>query len=89
MRDYAIKTGHSMAKSQFDRINPLAEPLTRRELEVLRRLASDLYNREIADALQLAPNSIKWYTRQIYAKLGVSSRKEAIKRASNIGLLKS
>jgi predicted ATPase/DNA-binding CsgD family transcriptional regulator len=87
VRDYAINTGHSMAKSQFDRINPMAEPLTRQELEVLRRLASDLYNREIADALQLAPNSIKWYTRQIYAKLGVSSRKEAIQRAGNIGLL--
>ena len=68
-------------------ITPLAEPLTHREREVLRRLAGDLYNREIADALKLAPNSIKWYTRQIYAKLGVSSRQEAIQRASELGLI--
>ena len=76
-----------MGKSLFDRHTPLTEPLTHREHEVLRRLAGDLYNREIADALKLAPNSIKWYTRQIYAKLGVSSRQEAIQRAGELGLL--
>jgi predicted ATPase len=51
------------------------------------RLAGNEYNRAIADALKLAPNSIKWYTCQIYSKLGVSSRKEAIQRASELGLL--
>ena len=76
-----------MAKSLFDRLTPLAEPLTRREREILSRLAGNLYNREIAEALTLAPNSIKWYTRQIYAKLGVSSRQEAIQRAGELGLL--
>ncbi len=76
-----------MAKSPFDRLTPMGEPLTHRELEVLRHIASDTHNREIGEALQLAPNSIKWYTRQIYAKLGVSSRQDAIQRASNIGLL--
>ena len=76
-----------MGKSLFDRQAPLAEPLTHREHEVLMRLAGNEYNRAIADALKLAPNSIKWYTCQIYSKLGVSSRKEAIQRASELGLL--
>jgi predicted ATPase/DNA-binding CsgD family transcriptional regulator len=87
VRDYVTKSGHFMAKSLFDRLTPLAEPLTHREREILTRLAGDLYNREIAEALTLAPNSIKWYTRQIYAKLGVSNRQEAIQRASELGLL--
>ena len=76
-----------MGKSLFDRQAPLAEPLTHREHEVLMRLAGNEYNRAIADALKLAPNSIKWYTRQIYSKLGVSSRQAAIQRASELGLL--
>ena len=76
-----------MAKSPFDRPPSLAEPLTHREREILARLAGDLYGREIAEALTLSPNSIKWYTRQIYAKLGVNSRKAAIQRARELGLL--
>ena len=79
-----------MADSAF-LINPapLVEPLTRRERRILARLAGDLYNREIAEALTLSPNSIKWYTRQIYAKLGVNSRKAAIQRARELGLLET
>ena len=46
-----------------------------------------MYGREIAEALTLSPNSVKWYTRQIYAKLGVNSRKAAIQRARELGLL--
>ena len=76
-----------MAKSPFDRPPSLAEPLTHRERDILARLAGDLYSREIAEALTLSPNSIKWYTRQIYAKLGVNSRQEAIQRARELGLL--
>ncbi|MGA2488908.1 MAG: LuxR C-terminal-related transcriptional regulator [Anaerolineales bacterium] len=74
---------------RFDRPEPLVEPLTHREREILLRLSSDLYNREIAEALSLAPSSIKWYTRQIYAKLGVNSRKAAIQRARELGLLET
>ena len=74
---------------RFDRPEPLVEPLTHREREILLRLSSDLYNREIAEALSLAPSSIKWYTHQIYAKLGVTSRKAAIQRARELGLLES
>ena len=76
-----------MAKSPFDRPSPLVEPLTHRERDILARLASNLYGREIAEALTLSPNSIKGYTRQIYAKLGVNSRQEALRRARELGLL--
>jgi predicted ATPase/DNA-binding CsgD family transcriptional regulator len=65
------------------------EPLTHREREILAHLAGDLYSHEIAEALSLAPSSIKWYTRQIYAKLGVNSRKAAIQRARELGLLET
>ena len=76
-----------MASFLYDRPALLAEHLTRREREILARLAGDLYSREIAEALTLSPNSVKWYTRQIYAKLGVNSRQEAIRRARELGLL--
>ena len=57
--------------------------------EILASLAGDHYGHEIAEALTLSPNSIKWYTRQIYAKLGVNSRKAAIQRARELGLLET
>ena len=65
----------------------LIEPLTRREQEILDWLATDLSNREIAERLVLAPTSVKWYTRQIYAKLGVNNRQQAIEKAKPLGLL--
>jgi predicted ATPase/DNA-binding CsgD family transcriptional regulator len=73
-----------------DSANPpdlLIEPLTRREQEILDWLATDLSNREIAGRLVLAPTSVKWYTRQIYAKLGVNDRQQAIEKAKTLGLL--
>jgi len=85
----AASTGPSAASWSFDHPTPLVEPLTHREREILTRLAGDLYSHEIAEALTLSPNSIKWYTRQIYAKLGVNSRKAAIRRARELGLLES
>ena len=82
-------TGRSTGDAPFGRPAPLAEPLTRREREILKCLVSDLYNHEIAEALTLSPNSVKWYTRQIYEKLGVNSRWEAILRARELGLLET
>ena len=80
-------TRSSTADLSLDHPAPLVEPLTRRERQILARLVSDLYIHEIAEALTLSPNSVKWYTRQIYAKLGVTSRKAAIRRARELGLL--
>ena len=65
------------------------EPLTRRELEILQLLAEHLSNNEIALKLTLAPSSIKWYTKQIFAKLGINNRQQVAQRAMELGLLKT
>jgi predicted ATPase/class 3 adenylate cyclase len=65
----------------------LVEPLTRRERAILQHLAEDKSNREIAALEVLSLNSVKWYIQQIYGKLGVNRRREAIERARSLGLL--
>lgn len=65
----------------------LVEPLTDREIEVLQYLAQGLTNQEIADTLVLALGTVKWYTGQIYGKLGVANRTQAIARARTLGLI--
>ncbi|MCC7449897.1 MAG: tetratricopeptide repeat protein [Anaerolineae bacterium] len=65
----------------------LLSPLTRREQDILRLLANGLSDGEIAQALVLTVGTVKWYNRQIYSKLGVSSRTLAIVRAQQWGLL--
>jgi predicted ATPase/DNA-binding CsgD family transcriptional regulator len=69
------------------RIETLIEPLTPRELEILALLAKHLTNKEIAASLSLSVNSVKWYARQIYGKLGVENRRQVTARASELGLL--
>jgi predicted ATPase/DNA-binding CsgD family transcriptional regulator len=63
------------------------ETLTPRELVVLGLLAERLTNAEIADHLTLALSTVKGYTHEIYGKLGVNSRQEAVHRARQLGLL--
>lgn len=65
----------------------LAEPLTRREVDILTLLGDGLSNREVADSLTLATSTVKWYTKQIYSKLGVNSREAAVENARALGLL--
>ncbi|HYO44991.1 MAG TPA: LuxR C-terminal-related transcriptional regulator [Candidatus Limnocylindrales bacterium] len=65
----------------------LAEPLSRRELEVLSLLADGLTNQEIASRLYLSLHTVKAHARTIYAKLGVGSRTQAAARARALGLL--
>ncbi|WP_425327769.1 LuxR C-terminal-related transcriptional regulator [Pseudomonas nitroreducens] len=56
------------------------EPLSEREMEVLRLLAQALPNKKIARALGLSHETVKWHLRHIYSKLGVGSRDEAVAR---------
>ncbi len=65
----------------------LADPLTGREIEVLRLVAEGRSNREIADRLFLALDTVKGHNRRIFAKLGVQRRTEAIAHARELGLL--
>jgi LuxR family transcriptional regulator, maltose regulon positive regulatory protein len=68
-------------------VQPLIEPLNWRELEVLRLMATDLSNRQIADKLYLSINTVKWYTRHIFGKLGVSRRAQAVNHARDLNIL--
>ncbi len=67
----------------------LTQPLTQRENEILLLFAAGKSNRAIADQLSLALSTVKWYARQIYAKLGVNSRDGAVSQAKELGLLES
>jgi LuxR family transcriptional regulator, maltose regulon positive regulatory protein len=68
-------------------VQPLIEPLSERELDVLRLLATDLDGPEIAAQLFVSVNTLRTHTRNIFAKLAVNSRRAAVTRATEIGLL--
>jgi predicted ATPase/DNA-binding CsgD family transcriptional regulator len=61
--------------------------LTAREQEILALIAEGLSNREIAERLVFSLGTVKWYVNQIYSKLGVGSRTQAVAHAREIGLL--
>ena len=65
----------------------LVEPLTRRELEVLRLICEGCSNQQIAAALSVSLNTIKKHTSNIYGKLGVRNRAQAVIRAQEIELI--
>jgi predicted ATPase/DNA-binding CsgD family transcriptional regulator len=66
---------------------PLVEPLTGRELEVLHLIAAGQSNQHIADRLIISLGTVKYYTAQIYGKLGVHNRTQAVARARELALL--
>ena len=66
---------------------PLIEPLSRRELEVLHLIAQGLSNHEICERLFLALDTVKGHNRNIFGKLQVQRRTEAVARARELGLL--
>jgi LuxR family transcriptional regulator, maltose regulon positive regulatory protein len=66
---------------------PLIEPLSRRELEVLCLIAQGLSNQEICERLFLALDTVKGHNRKIFDKLQVQRRTEAVARARELGLL--
>ena len=65
----------------------LADGLTERELAILRYLPTIMSNREIARQLYVSVNTVKTHLKQIYRKLGVASRRDAIARARELHLL--
>jgi LuxR family transcriptional regulator, maltose regulon positive regulatory protein len=65
----------------------LVEPLSEREFDVLRLLGTDLDGPDIARALSVSLSTVRTHTRNIYAKLGVSSRRAAVRQAHDLNLL--
>jgi LuxR family maltose regulon positive regulatory protein len=63
------------------------DPLSDRELDVLRLLATDLGGPDIARELVVSLNTVRTHTRNIYAKLGVTNRRAAVRRATELDVM--
>jgi LuxR family maltose regulon positive regulatory protein len=77
----AVGAGRSSSATQG-----LIDPLSNRELDVMRLLMSELTGPEISRRLFVSLNTLRTHTKNIYAKLGVTSRREAVRRAIELGL---
>lgn len=66
---------------------PLAEPLIHRELDVLELLAQRLSNKEIAEKLFISSGTIKKHLNNIYGKLNVTGRRQAVEKAAALGII--
>ena len=64
-----------------------SENLNQREREILRLMAAGLSNPKIAERLYISLNTVKWYTRGLYSKLGVTGRTQAVNLARDLNLL--
>ena len=74
-------------QNRKSRIQNLPEPLSERELEVLRLLAAGLSNPEIAGELVVAVSTVRSHCKSIYGKLGVHKRWDAVQQAQQLGLI--
>jgi LuxR family maltose regulon positive regulatory protein len=86
----AASPGKSEGKPYLPPVSPaqlLIEPLSQRELKILQLIAQGLSNREISERLFLALSTVKGHNRNIFDKLQVQSRTEAVARARELGLL--
>jgi len=70
-----------------DSVKKLAEPLSQRELEVLELINAGYSNKDIAASMGVAPATVKAHIRNLYGKLGVGRRTEALVRARELGIL--
>jgi LuxR family maltose regulon positive regulatory protein len=70
-----------------NRQSAILDPLSERETEILQLVASGLSNREIAEKLYVAPSTVHWHVKNIYGKLDVHSRTQAVARAGELGIL--
>jgi LuxR family maltose regulon positive regulatory protein len=85
--DHLRTAGPSLAAPKTADSQPLVEPLSERELEILQLIARGLTNQEIATRLVLSLATIKWHASNIYGKLGISNRNQAVTRARELGLI--
>jgi LuxR family maltose regulon positive regulatory protein len=80
---------YSNDKTILSLSQPLIDPLSQRELEVLQLITEGLTNREIGERLFIALDTVKGHNRRIFDKLNVENRAQAIKKARNLKLLSS
>jgi LuxR family maltose regulon positive regulatory protein len=82
----SLATAQSMAQPELSE-QPLVDPLTERELEILQLIAAGLKNQEIADKLFISLNTVLYHNKNIYSKLGVRKRALAIVKARELNLI--
>jgi len=73
--------------NRFQARQTLVEPLSERELEVLRLFKTELSGPEIARELVIGLSTVRTHTKNIYSKLNVNSRRAAVKRAAELDLI--
>jgi LuxR family maltose regulon positive regulatory protein len=78
---------HTTVRLSRSAASPLIEPLSDRELEVLGLVAEGMSNQEIAERLVIAEGTVKKHLHNIFGKLNVRSRTQAVVRASELSLL--
>ncbi len=83
-----IDEAERLLRATDDRLE-FGQHLTERELTILRMLGTQLSQREISRELYVSVNTVKTHSRAIYRKLGVSSRREAVRRAEEMDLIGS
>jgi DNA-binding NarL/FixJ family response regulator len=86
-----VIAGHRLFPQNDDRLTPLVAGLlsrpTGREMEILRQLSEGLSNKEIAQRLKVTERTVEFHLSNLYSKLGVSNRLEAIKKGEATGWL--
>jgi LuxR family maltose regulon positive regulatory protein len=82
-----LRAAFGEAEGPMPITQPLIETLSERELEVLRLLGTDLTGPEIARSLIVSLNTLRTHTKNIYTKIGVNSRRAAVRRAEELDLL--
>jgi LuxR family maltose regulon positive regulatory protein len=87
IQDFSRRVDSVATSPTFSPSQPVTDPLSERELEILRLLADGLNSREIAQRLYLSVGTVRWYLKHIYGKLDAHSRSEAIARARDLKLL--
>lgn len=84
-REIASKLATRLTRKQIYRAEGMQEGLTEREVEVLRAVAQGKSNKEIGEALSISPHTVQVHLRNIFGKLGVNDRTEAVAYAISHG----
>lgn len=89
MLDYTRKllAAFDNDKSYLPAAQSLIEPLSQRELEILHLIAAGKKNQEIADELVISLNTVRYHTKNLYGKLDVNKRTQAVTKAQKLGII--
>lgn len=87
---FPLESRNAVAVTAAEKLdNEIIEPLSERELEVLGLLAERLSDKEIAERLRISPLTVRRHSVNLYQKLHVNSRRQAVSRAQALGLLRT